>query len=68
VIRGKGNMVGIRGGAEEKKRDNEVFEKVISYGLRLGKRQKKPCILLAILARTRVLKDLRKLHNLLVAD
>jgi hypothetical protein len=27
-------MVGIRGGAEEKKRDNEVFEKVISYGRR----------------------------------
>jgi hypothetical protein len=68
VIRGRSNMVGIRGGAaDEKKRDNEVFEKVVSYSLCvLENRKKKPCTLLAILARAKLLKDLWRLHNSLV--
>jgi hypothetical protein len=70
VIRGRGNMVGIGGRAREKKSDNEVsLKKFVSYSLcGLKNRQKKPCTLLAILARTKVLKDLRRLKKTLLAN
>jgi hypothetical protein len=61
-------MVGIRGGAEEKKGTMRFLKKLLVTACGLENRQKKPCILLPILARTKVLKELRRLQKSLLAD